>query len=108
MSNGGGAQETPASGIPLDDLPLDRMGELFEDDEPIGGGSGQSGTGAQGGPGNFGGPGGFGGAGGNGGPGGGGPGRPGLPVPVRRDSGQMERAGTGALALSRRGNRFSP
>jgi len=79
------------------------MGELFEDDESIDGGPGQPGGGRPpGGPGGFGGPAGFGGAGFRG------PSDAGLPVPVRRDTGQLERAGTtGALTLGRRGNRLS-
>jgi signal transduction histidine kinase len=84
------------------------MGELFEDDESIDGGPGQPGGGqAPGGPGGFGGSGGFGGAGSFRGPEGGPP-RQGLPVPVRRDTGQLDRAATtGAIALGRRGNRLS-
>ena len=79
------------------------MGELFEDDDTMGGGRPRAAvtTGQPSLPGGFGGNGGF------SGPGGGSPGRGGLPVPVRRDPARDRNAASGPLTIGRRGSRLS-
>ncbi|MCL2583802.1 MAG: nitrate- and nitrite sensing domain-containing protein [Streptosporangiales bacterium] len=114
MTNRSGGQKPSDSGFPLDDLPPERMRELFEDDDTMGGRHpGKAVTsrqpaltgsfGAGGNTGSFGGGSGFG-----GGPGGSsGRSNPNLPVPARRDAGRVDRGSSAALTVGRQGGRFA-